>query len=518
MNRATPPHSFTFFFPLKSGDAAITLKSVPDVAPCIDAAAHLLTDGYNFARVAVCTHANRLRPALFTTSMSEILIALLAAVVGAVFAWLFLRSATAATGERLRSREADITRLATDLAARDSDLAAARLALITERAAHAVTSSALAAEQASAVEKIAALTDAHARLTSEFKALSADALRANNEAFLNLARESLGRTQQAAAGELEKRQLAFDALVKPIRESLEKVDAKITAFDQNRATTAAVLTQQLTTLASAQAGLQTETARLSTALRSTTTAGTWGEIQLRRVVELAGMSAYCDFSEQTSVTTGDTRLRPDMVVRLPGGQSIVVDAKAPNEAYRDAASAPDEATRAARLANHAAKVRGHVDALGAKAYWEQFQPAPEFVVLFLPGDQFLAGALQADPELLERAILKKVLLTTPATLIALLKAAHYGWRQETASRNAEEIAQQARELYDRVCVFTDHFARVGDALASATKSYNQAVSSYEGRILPAGRRLEELGAKGAKDLATTLPALEQAPREVAKRT
>jgi DNA recombination protein RmuC len=449
--------------------------------------------------------------------MIELLSALIALPIGAALAWLFLRSESAAAAERLRSREADIARLSADLSTRDTDLAVERRSLETERAAHAVTASALAAEQAAAVEKIAALTDAHTRLSAEFKALSADALRANNEAFLNLARETLGRTQQLAAGELEKRQVAIDALVKPIRESLEKVDAKITAFDQARATTAAALTQQLTTLSTAQAGLQTETARLSTALRSTTTAGTWGEIQLRRVVELAGMTPYCDFSEQTSVTIGETRLRPDMVVRLPGGQSIVVDAKAPNEAYRDAASAPDEATRAARLADHAAKVRGHVDALGAKAYWEQFQPAPEFVVLFLPGDQFLAGALQADPDLLERAIVKKVLLTTPATLIALLKAAHYGWRQETASRNAEEIALQARELYDRVSVFTEHLTKVGVALESATKSYNQAISSYEGRVLPVGRRLEELGAKGAKDLAAAIPAIEQTPRELSKR-
>jgi DNA recombination protein RmuC len=439
--------------------------------------------------------------------MDTLLVAIASAFAAAVCTWFFLN---AKLGERLRARETDNARLT-------AELTSARASVSQLSSDNSQLTADLAAGRASATERIAALTDAHTRLTSEFKALSADALRANNEAFLNLARETLGRTQQLAAGELEKRQVAIDALVKPIRESLEKVDAKITAFDQARATSSAALAQQLTTLSTAQAGLQTETARLSTALRSTTTAGTWGEIQLRRVVELAGMTAYCDFTEQTSVTIGDTRLRPDMVVRLPGGQSIVVDAKAPNEAYRDAASAPDETTRAVRLADHAAKVRGHVDALGAKAYWEQFQPAPEFVVLFLPGDQFLAGALQADPELLERAILKKVLLTTPATLIALLKAAHYGWRQETASRNAEEIAQQARELYDRVSVFTDYLAKVGAALDSANKAYNQAISSYEGRVLPAGRRLEELGAKGAKELAAALPMIEQTPRELTKR-
>jgi DNA recombination protein RmuC len=205
-------------------------------------------------------------------------------------------------------------------------------------------------------------------------------------------------------------------------------------------------------------------------------------------------------------------------VRLPGGQRIVVDAKAPNEAYREAASAPDEATRAAKLAEHAAKVRGHVDTLGAKAYWEQFQPSPEFVVLFLPGDQFLAGALSADPELLERAILKKVLLATPATLIALLKAAAYGWRQETASRNAEEISAQARELYDRVAGFVEHLVKIGPALDTAAKGYNAAIASFETRVLPAGRRLGELGAKGNKELPASLPTTDVAPRDLAKRT
>ncbi|MEN9840323.1 MAG: hypothetical protein RL376_123, partial [Verrucomicrobiota bacterium] len=324
-----------------------------------------------------------------------------------------------------------------------------------------------------------------------------------------------------ADGDLEKRQLANDALVTPLRETLPHFEAKITAFDQTRAASAAALAQQLQTLSLNQATLQTETARLSTALRSTTTAGTWGELQLRRVVELAGMTDYCDFTEQASVTTtaGDTpaRLRPDLLVRLPGGQRIVVDAKAPNEAYRDAATAPDEATRALKMAEHAAKVSAHVNALGAKAYWEQFQPSPEFVVLFLPGDQFLAGALSADPELLERAILKKVLLATPATLIALLKAAAYGWRQETAAQNAAEITAQARELYDRVCNFTENLGKIGPALDTAAKSYNAALSTLETRVLPSGRRLAELGAKGNKDLPATLPAADLAPREITKR-
>lgn len=450
--------------------------------------------------------------------MTETLLLLLGLVLGSALAWLALRARAAALGERLAARDADVARLQTDIGARDQALAEARRAAEAERAEHAATRTALAAERAAATEKIAALTEAQERLSNEFKALSAAALQANNAAFLELAKETLGRTRQLADGDLEKRQLAIEALVKPLRETLTQVETKITAFDKTRAESAAALAQQLQTLAQSQTVLQTETARLSTALRSTTTAGTWGELQLRRVVELAGMTDYCDFTEQSSVTTDDrSRLRPDLLVRLPGGQQIVVDAKAPNEAYRDAASAPDEATRAAKLATHAAQVRAHVDALGAKAYWEQFQPSPEFVVLFLPGDQFLAGALSADPGLLERAITKKVLLATPATLIALLKAAAYGWRQEKAAKNAEEITTQARELYDRVTGFAEHLAKIGPALDNATKAYNSAIASLETRVFPQGRRLEELGAKGNKTLPAALPPADQTPRELTKR-
>jgi DNA recombination protein RmuC len=450
--------------------------------------------------------------------MLETLFLLTGLALGSLIAWLALRTQGAALRERLAARDADALRLQSDLVARDAELGAARRELESERSAHAGTQSALAAERAASTEKISALNEAQDRLANEFKALSAAALQANNTAFLELAKETLGRTRQMADNDLEKRQLAIEAMVKPLRETLGQVEAKITAFDKTRAESAAALAQQLQTLAQSQGALQTETTRLSTALRSTTTAGTWGELQLRRVVELAGMSDYCDFTEQSSVTTADnSRLRPDLLVRLPAGQQIVVDAKAPNEAYREAASAPDESTRQAKLATHAALVRAHVDALGAKAYWEQFQPSPEFVVLFLPGDQFLAGALSADPNLLERAIIKKVLLTTPATLIALLKAAAYGWRQEKSARNAEEISAQARELYDRVTGFAEHLAKIAPALENATKAYNQAIGAFEQRILPTGRRIEELGAKGNKELPAALPRPETSPRELTKR-
>lgn len=421
--------------------------------------------------------------------------ALISALVAAVITWLFLHGRQAAVAERLRAREEEHARLT-------AELAAARLAAgeLTAQVARLETS--LVAER-----------DAHARLAAEFKALSADALSRNSDEFLKLARESFAKLHQQSADDLGKRQQAIDLLVKPLKESLEKVDGRIGEMEKVRASAYGQLSEQLKSLTTTQGQLQAEAAKLSTALRSTTTAGTWGELQLRRVVELSGMAAYCDFVEQS--TAGS--LRADLVVRLPGGQQIVVDAKAPNDAYREAANAADDAVRNTHLATHAAKVRSHIDALGAKDYWAQFQPSPEFVVLFLPGDQFLSGALQADPTLIDRAIAKKVLLATPATLIALLKATAYGWRQEAVSKNAEAIADLGRQLYDRVSVFADHLDKVGRGLESATKSYNAAVGSFEQSLLPGARKFPELGAKGVKELAEP-GSVDLAPRDLNKRT
>jgi len=423
------------------------------------------------------------------------IVAFVSALLGAALVWLWRQAREAELAARLRAGDEQLQKS-------DAELAALRSAHGQLSTLNAQLSTRLAAEHA-----------AHDRLTNEFKALSADALRANRTDFLEQAKQAFAHLQQQSTGELDQRKQAVEALVKPLRESLDKVDGKIAEIEKNRATAYGALGEQLKALNTAQLQLQSEAARLSTALRSTTYAGSWGELQLRRVVEMADMLPFCDFTEQE--TSGS--LRADLVVRLPGGQRIVVDAKAPLESYRAVGDSTDEITRAARLAEHAQKVRGHIDALGAKGYWEQFQPAPEFVVLFLPGDHFLTAALQADPTLMDRALSKRVLLATPTTLIALLKAAAYGWRQEAVSKNADEISALGRQLYDRVATFAENLDKVGRGLDVAVKGYNTAVGSFEGTILPGARRFAELGAKGAKDVNAPAP-VELAAREVVKKS
>ncbi len=417
----------------------------------------------------------------------EIVFILVGLAIGAALGWFIAQSRAAASIERARLATEQVAKLEAEL----TSLRARATELETERGA---------------------LKEAQAKLLESFKALSADALRSNNQSFLELARETFGKLHQQSADELGKRQQAIDSMVKPLKESLEKVDAKIGEIEKARAGAYGQLSEQLKSLGTAQVSLQAEAAKLTTALRSTTTAGTWGELQLRRVVEMSGMSSYCDFTEQQSAGG----FRPDLIVRLPGGQQIVIDAKAPNDAYREAVNASDDNVRSAKLAEHASKVRGHIDQLGAKDYWAQFQPSPEFVVLFLPGDQFLSGALQGDPSLIDRAIAKKVLLATPATLIALLKATAYGWRQEDVSRNAQVIADLGRQLYDRIAGFADNLDKVGRGLETASKAYNSAVGSFEQTLLPGARKFSELGAKGVKELADPT-TVETTPRDVIKR-
>jgi DNA recombination protein RmuC len=423
----------------------------------------------------------------------DFIIAVLSALLGGVIVWLLLRSREATLAERLRARDEEAIRLQAELAN-----------LRTEGAK-------LATANAQLGTQLESERHAQEKLTNEFKALSADLLRANRTDFLEQAKQAFAQLQQQSIGDLDQRKQAVESLVKPLRESLDKVDAKIGEIEKARAGAYGALGEQLKALSTAQLQLQSEAAKLSTALRSTSYAGSWGELQLRRVVEMADMLSYCDFTEQES----SGNLRADLVVRLPGGQRIVVDAKAPIEAFRVAIESPDEAVRAARMLEHATKVRGHIDSLGAKNYWEQFQPAPEFVVLFLPGDHFLSAALQADPGLMDRALARRVLLATPTTLIALLKAAAYGWRQEAVSKNADEISALGRALYDRIAIFAEHLDAVGAGLDSALRGYNRAVGSYDSTLLSGARRLSELGARGAKP-ESQVRTLEATPRSTNK--
>jgi DNA recombination protein RmuC len=377
----------------------------------------------------------------------------------------------------------------------------------------------LAKERAVHAERLKTYTDAETRMREAFQAMSADALKSNNQAFLALAESRLREARSEATADIDARKKAIDDLVSPLARVIEQVDHELKDSERRRVETSAALMQRLTALDTMGRDLRGETARLIDALKRPGVRGRWGELQLKRVVELAGMIEHCDFDEQQTLTStnGDRRMRPDVVVNLPGGKHVIVDAKVPLDAYLKALEAPDEAARQTLLADHARQVRTHVTQLSSKDYAAHISSTPEFVVMFLPGEMFFSAALEQDPSLIEFGVDLRVIPASPTTLIALLRAVAYGWQQEAMEENARKISELGRGLYDAVRVLGGHFDTLGARLKSSLEAYNQAVGSLEGNVLVKARRFKELQATNGSDEIKELEPIDRVPRMLQAR-
>ncbi len=421
--------------------------------------------------------------------MTEWLLPVVALLAGSGLAWIIAGGRAKARAAGAEAREAELR--AQLQAAKDESRA------LSERLTEAEKSRAAADARAGATEKNLAeqktlLEDARSKLTETFRALAAEALAGNNRGFLILAEEKL----------------------KPVTETLAAYQKETKELEEKRHRELGSLAHQLQALAQSEASLQSETTKLANALRSPQARGRWGEMTLRRTVELAGLSVHCDFVEQETATGADGRLRPDMIIHLPAARDIVVDSKVPLDGFLDAMEAPSDEAREAALARYAGQMNRHIANLSSKEYWDQFPAAPEFVVLFVPSDSFLAAAAQKAPNLVETALSKKIIIATPSTFIALLLAVAYGWRQEKLAENAQRISDLGQELYDRMATLAEHFGRLGGSLGKAVEAYNEAVGSWERRVLPSVRRFKELGAGGKKDV-DELPPIDQGVRVLA---
>ena len=438
--------------------------------------------------------------------------ALYAAPVAALLAacvWLVMRARAAGLARMLERAETESAEARTALAAERERTArlGGDLARLESDLAH---------EKKSAGEKLDLLRRASEEMRESFGALSADALRSNNASFLDLAKATLEKFQSEARSDLDSRKKAVEGLVAPIRESLDRVGGQVEVLERARREAYGALTEQVKSLAGAQKELRSETGNLVKALRAPSVRGRWGEMQLRRVVEMAGMVAHCDFVEQQTLQEGDARPRPDLIVKLPGGKNVVVDAKAPLDAYLRALEAEDEEARRAAMRDHARQIRDHMARLGSKSYWEQLDSSPEFVAMFLPGESFFSEALEQEPGLIEEGVGRQVILATPTTLIALLRAVAYGWRQERVAESAQAVSALGGELHARLKTLAGHFENMGRGLDRAVDAYNRAVGSYESRVLVQARRFTDYGSAPEGDIAPMVP-LEKTPRALSPR-
>lgn len=444
------------------------------------------------------------------------LVALLALLVGAALGALVVRARMAShsatvTAERDAARsERDAARAdGAAIGARYED-AARQLRLALAEQARLETQ--LTHAQSDAEEKLTLLRQEQERLGQEFERLSAAALRQNRDEFLQLANERFKGSEDRAKVELDQRRTAVEALVKPLNEQLDKVTSQVNQLEKARADAYGELRNQLEAVGKSSDQLRIETKQLVTALRAPQVRGRWGELQLRRVVEVAGMLEHVDFTEQTTVDTPDGKLRPDLVVNLAGGKNVVVDAKVSFSGFLEAQEARDDATKAARLAAHARHVKDHIHGLAAKQYWEQFSPTPEFVVMFVPSEVFLSAAVEQDPVLYEYAFERNVVLATPATLVALLRTVGYTWRQDALAKNAQEVLTLGRELHSRLCTMGSHLGKLGRQLDNAVGAYNNTVSSLESRVLVTARKMADL--KVVDEPIEPVPQVEKAARRV----